>query len=336
MTAKWGSTSMWRNIVAFCPTTWVIPHAYEGEQDMEKSEKSEQDARVPQRVTNMKEKMSLIVPLLKLMIPLSVVYFAEYLINQGLTQLIYFNCKEGFRLSKSSQYRWYQVLYQVGVFFSRSSVNIIELPLIVLFILPILQLGNAVFFFFEARYAFLPHISIVFALILVEGFYGGASYVNTFNWIHKNIPPDVKEYSLSIASMSDAFWDRSICIYGNRDKDDISSKKLYFEEHPGELAKFLPAELDGNFQALRLLTFYSRPNYRTVYEGLLAIMKRKPVAAVKLGQKCVKGGCTGVREFQPNLSPNIVLPRPLTGLQDGQRLSIGVKEDGAMPPGDTE
>ncbi|CAJ0569459.1 unnamed protein product, partial [Mesorhabditis spiculigera] len=187
------------------PTTWVIPHAYEGEQDMEKSEKSEQDARVPQRVTNMKEKMSLLVPLLKLMIPLSVVYFAEYLINQGLTQLIYFNCKEGFRLSKSSQYRWYQVLYQVGVFFSRSSVNIIELPLIVLFILPILQLGNAVFFFFEARYAFLPHISIVFALILVEGFYGGASYVNTFNWIHKNIPPDVKEYSLSIASMSDAF-----------------------------------------------------------------------------------------------------------------------------------
>ncbi|CAJ0566144.1 unnamed protein product, partial [Mesorhabditis spiculigera] len=60
----------------------------------------------------------------------------------------------------------------------------------------------------------------------------------------------------------------------DKNKDDISSKKLYFEEHPGELAKFLPAELDGNFQALRLLTFYSRPNYRTVYEGLLAIMKR--------------------------------------------------------------
>ncbi|CAJ0579343.1 unnamed protein product, partial [Mesorhabditis spiculigera] len=60
----------------------------------------------------------------------------------------------------------------------------------------------------------------------------------------------------------------------DKNKDDISSKKLYFEEHPAELAKILPAELDGNFPALRLLTFYSRPNYRTVYEGLLAIMKR--------------------------------------------------------------
>ncbi|CAJ0964128.1 unnamed protein product, partial [Mesorhabditis belari] len=193
------------------PSTWLIPEGYEGEDDIEKDgsqdnlKKLETETRVPQRVTNFKEKMFLIKPLLKLMIPLSVVYFAEYLINQGLTQLIYFNCSEGFRLSKSSQYRWYQVLYQVGVFLSRSSVNVVELPLLVLFLLPVLQLANALFFFFEARYAFLPHISIAFALILIEGLYGGASYVNTFNWIHKNIEPNVKEYSLSIASMSDAF-----------------------------------------------------------------------------------------------------------------------------------
>ncbi|CAJ0933107.1 unnamed protein product, partial [Mesorhabditis belari] len=198
------------------PNSWIVPAGYDGTSEKKNGAKdpitgeplletTEKVHRVPQRVLSFSEKISLIKPLLKLMIPLIFVYYGEYLINQGLTQLIYFDCKRGFNLTKSSQYRWYQVLYQVGVFISRSSVKFLELPLGVLYLLPILQMGNAVFFYFEARYAFLPHIWIAFALILIEGLYGGSSYVNTFNWVHKNIAPDVKEYSLSITSMSDSF-----------------------------------------------------------------------------------------------------------------------------------
>ncbi|CAJ0580053.1 unnamed protein product, partial [Mesorhabditis spiculigera] len=157
-----------------------------------------------QRSLTFGDRVNLIKPLLKFMVPLMLVYFGEYLINQGLTQLVYFNCANGLGLSKGSQYRWYQVLYQVGVFISRSSVRFIELPQKVLYLLPILQLANAVLFYIEARYAFVPHIWIVFAVILMEGLYGGSSYVNTFNHIHKHVPVDVREYSLSIASLADS------------------------------------------------------------------------------------------------------------------------------------
>ncbi|RCN28009.1 hypothetical protein ANCCAN_26252 [Ancylostoma caninum] len=43
------------------------------------------------------------------MVPLSFVYIGEYLINQGVTQLVIFNCHEGFHLTLGAQYRWYQV-----------------------------------------------------------------------------------------------------------------------------------------------------------------------------------------------------------------------------------
>ncbi|GMT27814.1 hypothetical protein PFISCL1PPCAC_19111, partial [Pristionchus fissidentatus] len=162
-------------------------------------------AKVPQRPLSMKEKFLLVIPLLKYMIPLALVYFGEYVINQGIVQLIFFNCDSGFGMSKSSQYRWYQVLYQVGVFISRSSVSFVQLPPIVLYILPVLQLANAIFFFFDALYFFVPHIAILFVLIIIEGLLGGAAYVNTFNNLHKEVAPDIREYSISVASASDSF-----------------------------------------------------------------------------------------------------------------------------------
>ncbi|CAD5210070.1 unnamed protein product [Bursaphelenchus xylophilus] len=45
-------------------------------------------------------------PLLKFMLPLSTVYFGEYFINQGLVELMVFDCSHGFSMSVSSQYRW--------------------------------------------------------------------------------------------------------------------------------------------------------------------------------------------------------------------------------------
>uniref|UniRef100_A0A914E016 Battenin n=1 Tax=Acrobeloides nanus TaxID=290746 RepID=A0A914E016_9BILA len=184
------------------PKTWLNPKIYPETIKVPPSptwsEKSSPDSDI------VDSSNTTIPPLLPYMIPLAIVYIGEYIINQGLTELIFFNCSHGFSLSRKSQYRWYQVLYQLGVFISRSSVNVIELPRVVLYILPVLQMLNAIFFFFNAIYWFIPHISIVFVLIIFEGLLGGASYVNTFNRIHKEVSPDVKEYCLSIASIGDS------------------------------------------------------------------------------------------------------------------------------------
>uniref|UniRef100_A0A915B0H1 Battenin n=1 Tax=Parascaris univalens TaxID=6257 RepID=A0A915B0H1_PARUN len=135
-----------------------------------------------------KQKLSIAKLLLRFMIPLSVVYFAEYFINQGLVELLVFDCSHGFSLSRSSQYRWYQVLYQIGVFISRSSIEYFSIPPSFLPLLPILQLMNAAFFFTDTMDQFVPHISIIFALVFVEGLLGGCAYVNTFCAIHKSMP----------------------------------------------------------------------------------------------------------------------------------------------------
>ncbi|VDL62951.1 unnamed protein product [Nippostrongylus brasiliensis] len=185
------------------PKTWIVP-LEDSVENSDSSETNSSSKRVPQRKLSFVEKVQHILPLLHLMIPLSLVYVGEYLINQGVTQLIVFNCSEGFNLNVNAQYRWYQVLYQLGVFISRSSVKVFELPTWSLFLLPIMQACNFTFFLFEAIYWFVPNIGIIFALIIFEGLLGGASYVNTFNKIHRMVSPDVREYSLSVASVGDS------------------------------------------------------------------------------------------------------------------------------------
>ncbi|CAL9693952.1 unnamed protein product [Knipowitschia caucasica] len=70
------------------------------------------------------EKLQVMKGLLPFVLPLGLVYFAEYFINQGLMELLYF---PNFFLSHAEQYRWYQTLYQVGVFLSRSSLCCVKI-----------------------------------------------------------------------------------------------------------------------------------------------------------------------------------------------------------------
>ncbi|XP_037545246.1 battenin [Nematolebias whitei] len=117
-------------------------------------------------------------------IPLGLVYFAEYFINQGLMELLFF---QNFFLSHAEQYRWYQVLYQVGVFVSRSSLCCMKIRK--LWIFSLLQGMNAIFLVFAVRFQFLPSAWIMFVIILYEGLLGGAAYVNTFYFISKEVLP---------------------------------------------------------------------------------------------------------------------------------------------------
>ncbi|XP_064462911.1 battenin-like [Ornithodoros turicata] len=145
------------------------------------------------------DKVKLVRPLLRFMVPLGIVYFAEYFINQGLLELIVF---KNTKLTHREQYRWLQVMYQVGVLISRSSVNILQVKR--LWLLPLFQVANAVFIFFEAYYLFLPNFWIVVAVVLYEGLLGGCAYVNTFYRISQEVPAKHKEFSLRIASLADS------------------------------------------------------------------------------------------------------------------------------------
>ncbi|XP_030748507.1 battenin [Sitophilus oryzae] len=156
-----------------------------------------------EELTNPKEtiirKLKLIPGLLKYMIPFGLVYLFEYFINQGTFEIIQF---ENFWLSTSSQYRWLQVTYQVGVFISRSSVNFWHIKQT--WIMAVFQGINVIIFTTEAIYYYIPSFYIVVALVLWEGLLGGSSYVNTYYRITNEVAPENKQFSMAITGFADS------------------------------------------------------------------------------------------------------------------------------------
>lgn len=143
-------------------------------------------------------KIKLVPGLFKYMLPLGAVYLFEYFINQGLFELIEY---DNIFITHAEQYRWLQVLYQVGVFISRSSVNLLHVRKIWLF--AVLQFLNVAVFTCEAIFAYIPSIWIIFILTLWEGLLGGGAYVNTFYKISHQEPEERKQFSMSTTSLSD-------------------------------------------------------------------------------------------------------------------------------------
>ncbi|XP_061401354.1 battenin-like [Musca vetustissima] len=147
-----------------------------------------------------KEKLIYIKHLVKYMVPLALVYFFEYFINQGLFELVYF--KDTF-LDKAAQYRWLNVDYQIGVFISRSSVNVFQLNKI--WLMSVFQFVNVVYFLTEVIYFYTPSIWITFVIVLWEGLLGGGAYVNTFYRMSKEIPPGRRQFAMAMVVQSDSY-----------------------------------------------------------------------------------------------------------------------------------
>ncbi|XP_043833432.1 battenin isoform X3 [Dromiciops gliroides] len=136
--------------------------------------------------------------LLKYIVPLALVYFAEYFINQGLFELLFFRNTS---VNHAQQYRWYQMLYQAGVFVSRSSLHCCHFRFI--WILAVLQFLNLGFLMAEVWFSFLPSIYIVFLIILYEGLLGGAAYVNTFHNVAVETQAEHREFAMATACIAD-------------------------------------------------------------------------------------------------------------------------------------
>jgi battenin len=137
--------------------------------------------------------------LLKYMVPLFLVYYAEYMINQGVHPTLKFPNAPPV-VPPSSQYAYYQFLYQIGVFLSRSSVAVFRVKNI--WIPAFLQVGLFFFFFFDSLFRLTPNIIIPFGLTVFEGLLGGLTYVNAFYLISEEVEEEFKEFSMGITSVA--------------------------------------------------------------------------------------------------------------------------------------
>ncbi|KAM7213928.1 Batten's disease protein Cln3 [Rhypophila decipiens] len=157
-------------------------------------------------LSNLRRTKSLFFPY---MLPLLLVYIAEYTINQGVSPTLLFPLDESPFSEFRSFYPFYGFLYQLGVFISRSSTPWVRIHH--LYSPSLLQVGNLVLLTLHALFNFIPSVYIVFVVIFWEGLLGGAVYVNTFAEIMENVPLEEREFSLGATSVSDS---GGICIAG--------------------------------------------------------------------------------------------------------------------------
>lgn len=160
----------------------------------------ERDVQETQAGLSLREKISFARPLvLRYMVPLGLVYFFEYFINQGLSELIYF---EKSSIPRDRQYPWYQTMYQLGVFISRSSVLIYRIDK--LWLLPILQGLNVLLLLMHILFPYFTSIGFVMAVIAYEGLLGGAAYVNTFYKIRVESDDSSRSFNMAFVALADS------------------------------------------------------------------------------------------------------------------------------------
>ncbi|RDL40213.1 Protein BTN [Venustampulla echinocandica] len=160
----------------------------------------------PTLLRNLRRARRLFIPY---MLPLLLVYIAEYTINQGVSPTLLFDLPSTPFTAYRSFYPFYNLLYQLGVFVARSSSPFIRLHN--LYLPSFLQVANLLLLISQSLWWWIPSIYIVFIIIFWEGLLGGAVYVNTFAEIMENIPEGDREFSLGATSVSDS---GGICIAG--------------------------------------------------------------------------------------------------------------------------
>ncbi|KAH6721792.1 batten's disease protein Cln3 [Leptodontidium sp. MPI-SDFR-AT-0119] len=158
----------------------------------------------PTFLQNLSRTRALFIPY---MLPLLLVYIAEYSINQGVSPTLLFPLQQTPFSAYRSFYPLYAFLYQLGVFISRSSTPFFRLHN--LYTPSFLQIANFILLALHSVYFFLPSVYLVFLVVFWEGLLGGAVYVNTFAEIMEKVPVGDREFSLGATSVSDS---AGICI----------------------------------------------------------------------------------------------------------------------------
>mmetsp|Transcript_15520 Transcript_15520/g.31987 ORF Transcript_15520/g.31987 Transcript_15520/m.31987 type:complete len:431 (+) Transcript_15520:288-1580(+) len=142
--------------------------------------------------------------LAKYMVPLFVVYFAEYAMQSGAWAAIGFPVTD-----EDSRKRFYTAAnwtYQAGVFVSRSSGSIYRPSLLTVQSMPILQTLLLIYFYLTALYLKPLYSNILLLPCFLVGLLGGLVYVNAFSLISRDVRDEKRrELALSTASIADSF-----------------------------------------------------------------------------------------------------------------------------------
>ncbi|GJJ74411.1 battenin [Entomortierella parvispora] len=176
----------------------------------------------PDEALSLREKLllarSLLIPF---MVPLFLVYFAEYTMNQGVLPVILFPIEKTPFHHLRDHYVTYAALYQVGVFISRSSASYIRIsrlwvPSFLQLLTLLVATAQALLVSsdtsidasgvaFQKAPVPLPSIYFVFVLILWEGLLGGTTYVQTYMGISRDYEhdPKGKEFALGVVGVAD-------------------------------------------------------------------------------------------------------------------------------------
>ncbi|KAI6115303.1 batten's disease protein Cln3 [Pisolithus croceorrhizus] len=151
------------------------------------------------------DKLRLLRPMVpKYMLPLFCVYLYEYTINQGIAPTLLYPVPSPERydfLSKiihsvRDYYPLWQLVYQITVFISRSTISL-GIPPVPVRLLPlpaVVQLTILITLAYESAFGIFSEdhegrsIVFVFVLISIEGICGGLSYVNVFYRINQERP----------------------------------------------------------------------------------------------------------------------------------------------------
>ncbi|RAL17756.1 CLN3-domain-containing protein [Aspergillus homomorphus CBS 101889] len=143
------------------------------------------------------------------MLPLLLVYVAEYTINQGIAPTLLFPLKDSPFDHYRAFYPAYNAIYQVGVFISRSSTPFFRVH--DLYFPSLLQFLNLVILTLHSLFNFIPSVWLVFGIVFWEGLLGGIVYVSTFAEIADRVPVAEREFSLGATTVSDS---GGVCIAG--------------------------------------------------------------------------------------------------------------------------
>jgi battenin len=136
------------------------------------------------------------------MLPLFLVYVAEYTINQGVAPTLLFPLDKSPFKHFRAFYPTYGAIYQLGVFISRSSLPFLRIR--TLYVPSILQVINLAALIAQAMTFYLPNVWFVFAIIFWEGLLGGLVYVSTYAAVREELPEDEREFSLGAVTVSDS------------------------------------------------------------------------------------------------------------------------------------
>ena len=173
------------------------------ETDDKSSADQEDSGSAVNRVEDMTpgERLRLVRSLYPYMIPLFVVYAAEYSLQAGTWSAIGFPVTS--LKARDEFYEYSNWMYQAGVFLSRTSGTLFTAPLYILWLMPVLQCINVAFFWWVAS----AHVFYNYWLLIpcfYVGLLGGGVYVNGYLRICADLPIEHREFALSATSVAEA------------------------------------------------------------------------------------------------------------------------------------